>query len=105
MSLNRQHREQSEHFESELHKELIELRREHKTQFEELTNNYGALRSDVMALKETLYGNTGEREKGMKEKLDEMYEIVTQLKGLKWILAGVMLFGGFIATMKSLLMK
>lgn len=74
------------------------LREEIKEFYERTTQNYGALRSDVMDLKETLYGGT--RGKGMSQKVDEMYEIVTQMKGVKWFLAGLVLIGATLSALK-----
>lgn len=100
--MNKEHQQQCQHFDSELHKEVVAIRESNEKQYEILTQNYGALRSDVMALKETLFGNEHTQDIGMKAKLDEMYVIVTQLKGLKWILASIMLIVGTIVTVKSL---
>lgn len=74
------------------------LREEIKEFYERTTQNYGALRSDVMDLKETLYGDS--RGKGMSQKVDEMYEIMTQMKGVKWFFAGLVLLGAALTTLK-----
>lgn len=72
---------------------------------DELTTNYGEIRSDVMALKKTIYGDDRHDEMGMKEKVDEMHTIITQLKGLKWILGGVILISTTLIAIKGLIWK
>lgn len=73
--------------------------------FDKLAMNYAGVFSDVSRLKMTIYGDERSDEMGMKEKVDEMHTIITQLKGLKWILGSVILVSATLVAIKGLIWK
>ena len=92
--MNHEHTAQCEHIEH-----AIEER------YEKLAMGYAGVFSDVSSLKRTIYGDEKSDEMGMKEKVDEMHIIITQLKGLKWILGSVVLVSATLAALKVIIWK
>lgn len=60
---------------------------------------------DVKNLKEVVFGNEEIKEKGIKEKVDEMHNILIGLKGVKGLFGLVIMLGIFIATIKGWFFK
>lgn len=75
---------------------------------EEQINNH----SRIATLEEVIFGNSKTGEKGMKQKVDEIHDIITQSKGvisffggLKGILGFIIVLGAVITIVKGWLIK
>ena len=72
---------------------------------EVLTQQISAQGSDIKVLQHVIFGNDSTDEIGMKQKVDEIHTIITQLKGLKWILGGIILVSATLGAIKAILWK
>lgn len=54
----------------------------------------------IQTLEEVVFGNPKIGEKGMKQKVDEMHEILTQLKGIRGFFGIVVLIGATLVALK-----
>lgn len=59
----------------------------------------------IKRLEHVVFGDEATNEKGMKEKIDEMYDILVQAKGWKSLALIIVLVGGVIAVFKSVFIK
>ena len=81
-----------------------------KTHIDDEANNIVKMALDVTTLKTVVFGNKELGEKGMKEKVDEMHEILIQARGIGGFFSGIKGFLGIfiviaaaIAIIKGLL--
>ena len=81
------------------HNEIFEEIRQAK---ETLTQQISAQGSDVKILQHVIFGSDETQEIGMKQKVDEIHQIVTQLKGLKWIGGALILLSASIVALKTI---
>lgn len=58
-------------------------------------------RDRIDTLEGVVFGNPKTGEKGMKTKVDEMHDILTQAKGVKGVLYILIAIGGAIAVLKG----
>lgn len=59
----------------------------------------------IQTLEEVVFGNPRIGEKGMKQKVDEMHEILVQFKGLKGFFGGIVLVGAVLVALKTWIFK
>jgi hypothetical protein len=76
-----------------------------KTHIDDNDSNVKNMALDVTILKTVVFGNKELGEKGMKEKVDDMHEILMGFRGMKSILGVVILIGLAIATIKGFFIK
>lgn len=74
--------------------ELLEKVKEH-------LDDFPRRNKDFEDMQEVIFGNAKTGEKGMKQKVDEMHEILVQAKGLKGFLVILIIIGGAIAVLKG----
>lgn len=60
---------------------------------------------DFLEMREVVFGNQRTGEKGIKQKVDEMHEILTQAKGWKSLGIIIVLIGASFAVLKEWIMK
>lgn len=65
-----------------------------KTHIDDEANNIVNMALDVTTLKTVVFGNKELGEKGMKEKVDEMHEILIQARGIGGFFSGIKGFLG-----------
>lgn len=95
--MNPEHQEQLKSF----YKKVDDCMADLKQHVEDSDSDVKSVASDVLVLKEVVFGNEKTKEKGMKEKVDEMHEILVQLKGIKGLFGIILLIGATIITLKT----
>ena len=68
-------------------------------------NTFPERQREIHEMREVIFGNNRTGEKGMKQKVDEMHEILTRAKGIPWLLGVLILMGGALAVLKGWLMR
>ena len=66
-----------------------------------MTEEFEKLHKQVQEHHELLFGNAATNSIGMKDKIDEMYTILTQAKGLPWLVRAIIVIGASILVLKG----
>ena len=63
--------------------------------------NHNEIREDIRTLQQVIFGNERTGDKGMKEKVDEMHEIIVAVRGWRALLYILIAIGGAVAVLKG----